>query len=389
MLKSKLLNSNTFFCLVIFAISSIIGVTFNILTPDFPLNRDTINHYHPIAESIRDGTGFGERGEPTARVAPGYPFFLSLIYRAGGGFEAARIVQIFILAGISLFGYLIAKRFVARNFAFLAALNIAAWPYLLLYSKLILTEVLSIFFLIAAVYALINFYEKPSTKTAILSGAMLGITALTRPLVLLLPFWLVGLALLFAILFRRMRRVTYEWKKYFILLAVFILTLSPWTIRNFLEFNAFIPIAGGLEDSVKRAYERLDYTKGSKVLKPGEATILDNARARLKNIYLFWNPGAGGTNAELLLKQNRLFGAAFLIYKIIFILTVALAALGLYLERKKTAILLGVVILYFWAVHVILYPYPRYTLPIMPLVIILAWLAISLLWNRIRYTLKR
>lgn len=367
MLKSKLVNNDIFICLAIFALAITIGVIFSILTPEFPLNRDTIHHYHPIAKSLAEGTGFAENGQPTARVAPGYPFFISLIYRARGNFETVRFAQIFILGGTAVLAYLIARKLVPKKFAILAALNVAVWPYLLLYTQLILTEVLFTFSLVAATYSLAKFHAKPTKKIALLSGLLLGLAALVRPVAMFLPLWIIVMG----------------WKKWLIVLAVFILVLAPWTIRNYMQFNTFITVAGGIEDSIKRAYERLDYTKGSKVLKPGEATILDNVKARLKNIYLFWNPGAGGTNAELLLKQNQLFGVAFLVYKIIFILTVFLAALALFAKREKTIILLGIIIFYFWAVHVMLYPYPRYTLPIMPLVIILAWVAINFLWNRI------
>lgn len=365
-------------------ISIVVGFTFHAVTPDFPMRGDTQTFYDPIAKNLAQGTGFWLNGEPTARVAPAYPFILSLIYRLGGGFNEMLILQIFILAGIAVFGYLIANRIISsRKFAFLAALNIALWPYLLLYSKLALTETLFVFLLVAAIHALTVFSQTPSVKNAVLAGSIMGFATLTRPLILFLPLYIIGLATLAAIIFRR-NDILRESKKWALALAIFFLVLAPWTARNFIQFDKLIPITSGLSASLNRAYVTLDYTEGTPALSPEKATIFDHVISRAKNIYLFWNPGTNGSNADLLSEKNSLFNLAFLLYKIIFILTVSLSAFAFIiskLHRRQTVLLLGFVILYFWIIHTILYPYPRYTLPIMPSVIILAWASIYYIYN--------
>src|SRR5215471_10239563 len=54
--------------------------------------------YHQIATSLADGHGYvNSGGEPTAWRPPGYPIFLSLIYRVSGpSVTAATIVQSFV-----------------------------------------------------------------------------------------------------------------------------------------------------------------------------------------------------------------------------------------------------------------------------------------------------
>jgi len=403
--------------------SIILGFAFQAISPNFSQRGDALKEYDPIARSLADGTGFWNNGEPTARVAPGYPFLLSIIYKFGGGYEAMFILQVFMLAGIGVISYFIAKKFLSSKFAFFAALNIIAWPYLVLYTKLILTEILFIFLFTAAIYALLELIDKKNTKWAILAGVLLGLAALVRPVILLLPFWLTGIALL-NLAKNTLSRVSNperaRWSdrsrtergmrplgglagaaaesegvflaKPLLVILAFLLVLAPWTIRNYIQFNTLIPITSGLQYSVSRGYETLDYTKNAPALKLGEVTLKDNILARVKNIYLFWNPGAGGTNAQLLLNQSKLYGAAFVVYKIIFILTVILALLPFALKFKqinllfepfdKNRLLLLSIILYFWTMHIFLYPYPRYTLPIMPLVIILAWTSIWFLWHK-------
>src|SRR3989344_6679840 len=164
---------------LIFTISLIASFAFHIFTPDFPMHGDTQTFYDPIAKNLASGAGFWMNGEPTARVAPAYPFILSVIYRLGGGFDEMLKLQIFMLASIAVVGYLIARKIISNgNFVFLAALNIALWPYLLFYSKLVLTETVFIFLFIAAIYALIIFYQKPSAQNAVLAGGIMGLATL-------------------------------------------------------------------------------------------------------------------------------------------------------------------------------------------------------------------
>lgn len=364
--------------LLILIISCAAGFLFHALTPDFPMRGDTFTFYDPIAKNLANGTGFWMNGEPTARVAPAYPFLLSLVYRANGDFKTVQMIQIFLLAGIAVICYFIARKVgVTKNAAFLAALSIALWPYLLFYSKLALTEILFIFFLMGFIYALLALCENPSRKNAFAAGGILALAVLVRPIILLLPIWLMGCAV-FILLALRRKNIIAGWKNWLVSFAVFLAILSPWTIRNFIQFDTFIPVTSGLGASLNRAYVTLDYTEGTLPLAPDEAQLKDHIASRLKNVYLFWNPGTQGANAELLLEQNKLFGAAFLVYKLIFILTASLAAFAFFIPRvRPNLILLGLIILYFWAVHTMLYPYPRYTLPIMPLVIILAWISIN------------
>jgi len=376
-------DKNKLFNIVIVAVVALAaGYIFLSLAPDIPVRGDTVSYYHPIAESLASGQGFWINNEPTARIAPGYPFLLSLVYRLGGGFYEMYILQIFFLAGIGIITYLIARKFLPEPFSLIASLNIIVWPYLLLYTKLILTEITFILFLLLALHSVLRFSEKQSFKNALLAGCLLGLAALIRPIGLLLPFWIVGASVAYSYFFDK-RYIWSNWKKMVVILAAFAIVLSPWTIRNAIQFGAFIPVASGLSDSIYRGYESLDYTLGSQALEKGEVTIADNVVARVRNIYLFWNPGAGGTNAELFIQENQLFGLAFGVYKIIFLLTVLLAFLALLFKKSKGMFILASIVLYFWIIHTILYPYPRYTLPTIPLVIIFSWIAISHLWQKI------
>ncbi|MDO8264937.1 MAG: hypothetical protein Q7T34_01040 [Candidatus Parcubacteria bacterium] len=125
-------------------------------------------------------------------------------------------------------------------------------------------------------------------------------------------------------------------------------------------------------EMLSRAFVTLDYTEGSTALEPGEATAKILLISKIKNIYLFWNPGAGGENARELVQKYPLLEILFSAYKIVFFAIVFLAFLSLRYFKQKEVFLLWTIIFYFWALHIFLYPYPRYTLPIMPFIIVLA-----------------
>ncbi|MCP6719472.1 MAG: glycosyltransferase family 39 protein [Patescibacteria group bacterium] len=342
----------------------------------FPVKGDTAAYYDPIAINLVSGKGFAVDGESTARVAPGYPFFLAFSYSIfGHDYLMVRVLQFLLLAGIGISAYFIGKKYLKLPFPLplLSSLTIVLWPYFILYSTLILTEILFTFFLILSVYFSIKFWREGTYKTALVSGAILGIAMLIRPLILLLPIW-IGV---FLFIFEKTKKGVLDWKKIAVFIFMAFVIISPWTVRNFLQFNSFIPISTGLDKSLKRAFITYDYTQDSVVLEPGEANLKSAFVARLKNIYLFWNPGVEGERAQALTEKYPQIDIFFLIYKIVFFIILGAAFLSLRFIRRKEIFLLWTVIFYFWSLHTILYPYPRYTLPIIPLVILLSFVAIN------------
>jgi 4-amino-4-deoxy-L-arabinose transferase-like glycosyltransferase len=362
------------FFIFLFALS--IGNFYLEFMPAFPLTGDAVD-YDIIAQNLTRGQGYAlENGIPTSRRAPGYPFFLAGIYGLfGHNHEIVKIFQILLLAGIGIIVYLIAKKYLKLSMAvsFLASIITVFWPYFILYSTLILTEILFTFFLFLSVYFLLKFCKEKTYKTGLILGAVLGITMLIRPCILLLPVWLC----IFLFIFLKMNKKSFEWKKIILFVLIAFLIISPWTIRNFLQFNSFIPISSGLDQSLSRAFVKYDYTQDSTALKPGEAGLKTLVSARIKNIYLFWNPGAEGERAQTLIEKYPWINSLFSLYKILFLTIVGLALLSLKFIKRKKIFLLWAVIFYFWALYIILYPYPRYTLPVMPLVILLALFSLS------------
>lgn len=179
-------------------------------------------------------------GIPTSFRAPLYPTFLAIVYFfSGTGFSrffAARIAQtIFLGAPLAPLTYWVAQRLfplpstlitergrLKENMARMAAWIVAAYPMLLVYPLGLGTENPFFILLLASFLFLLISIEKPTTINLLLSGFFLGLTTLTRSVIL--PF--AGLAILWIWFANKQKRGA-------ILVAIaFALTITPWIVRN-------------------------------------------------------------------------------------------------------------------------------------------------------------
>ncbi|HLO17255.1 MAG TPA: hypothetical protein VK206_20650 [Anaerolineales bacterium] len=179
------------------------------------------------------------RGIPTSFRAPLYPTFLAFIYFfSGTGFSrffAARLAQaIFLGTPLAPLTYWVAKKLFSplligeglgvrsEQAARTSAWIVACYPMLLVYPLGLGTENPFFLLLLTSVFFLLTSIEKPTAFRFLLAGLFLGLTALTRSVIL--PF--AGLAILWAWLSLKQRRGA-------ILMGLaFTLTIAPWVIRN-------------------------------------------------------------------------------------------------------------------------------------------------------------
>jgi hypothetical protein len=180
-----------------------------------------------IAKHIAEGSGYSLSNGPTALKTPVYPLFLSLPSFIGefGKFFACGLQHILWFFA-SLFIYKASSIRFGSRFAFVASLLFALHPAYVYYPFVLestaLTVPLFILFWYLAEYSKL---QSLNTKIPMLIG---WLTALTQPI--LLP----GILALQLFYFGKKRNVIS-----LILTALVIFT--PWTIRNAMTFDAFIP----------------------------------------------------------------------------------------------------------------------------------------------------
>jgi 4-amino-4-deoxy-L-arabinose transferase-like glycosyltransferase len=201
--------------------------------PDGSINDTTF--YEFTAASIANGGGYtGVNFEPTAGWPPGFPFVVSLLYRVfGERLSLALALNVVVATATVVLLYLIAERVFGRREARVAAGFFAILPGPLYMTGLFLSETLFIFVLVGFLALVVFLPERRWTPVVL--GVALGLAALTRGEGLLMP--IIPLAVWWGSCTRR------EWsKRTALLLVALVLTVAPWTIRNAVVMDAFIPV---------------------------------------------------------------------------------------------------------------------------------------------------
>ena len=324
--------------------------------PRFSIDVGDSAKYHAIATSLVTEHAYPIIEEEL--YAPGYPLFLSAIYSTLGTSQGSIIVlQGILLGGIALAVFCFGIKFflLKPKTALLASGMVLFWPYFILYANLVMSEILFIFVLFIALLTLWHSWNVNSIKHTITAGILFAIATLIRPVALLLPVWLILGSFIIA---RLTSLQAPSARRILIFFAAVFLTLSPWIIYSSIRTESITPVATNLADVITKFDEP-------------EHTALDTLKQKSMNLALFWNPGAGGYQADAVVEK---FGAAkyfITLYKIVFFILLLFAGLAA-LRKTPIALYSWLCIGYFWAVHTVLFPYPRYALPAIPFVILLS-----------------
>jgi len=198
---------------------------------------DEIDYNH-LAAHLSEGQGYRlENDQLTARRPPLYPLVLAGVYRLFGvSVVWGRLFQVLLATSLVLLVFLAGRRFFTNRVAWLAAALVAVNPFLIFISGYLLTENLYIILLLASVLI----PAKPpspagSWRRAALMGITLGLACLCRPTAWGVVLWCAGAGLLFGD-----RSLTRRLIRSGVLVAVALLTLLPWAIRNHAVFDRWI-----------------------------------------------------------------------------------------------------------------------------------------------------
>ena len=217
--------------------------------PQRPQEPDSIG-YARIAKSLEAGNGFQEGGfkahlQEASNYSPGLPLLIAGIYAVTGGphLELARIVLALIGSLAVLFAFLIANRLSGPGAGIGAAVVVAGYPALLQYQGMLMTEPLAVTLLAGGILAFLWAGDGRAVWAWALPGLLFGLMTLVRPEYL--PYGLV-LALV-ALLLLRIRAAAWApgLAAAAVLIAAFLLPIVPWTIRNAIVLDRFVPVSTG------------------------------------------------------------------------------------------------------------------------------------------------
>lgn len=234
--------------------------------------------YAAIATNLSEGDGFTAGSgatQPSSNYSPGVPLFVAGVYAVTGDVHerAARVVLAVVGTLSVLFAYILGRRlgwalqrprsrevagvptpdrrlvkkrgYSTQNSpnvwaAIVGALVVTIYPALLEYQGMLMSEPLAATLLSGGVLATLWAWDGGLARW-LLPGSLFGLLALTRPEYL-------GIAVLVAIVIAA-RRLRTDWRASLLPPAVFllaaVLVVAPWTARNAVALDRFVPISTG------------------------------------------------------------------------------------------------------------------------------------------------
>jgi len=361
-------------------------------------------HYGEIAR------GFVQHGFTTLtrRAASLYPELIALVYGLGGNDFAVVLLQCILHAGTCLLAFSLGRRLYNARTGLLAGLFCALHPMLLRYVPDLHMETLLTFVCMLTVWSAVRFHDQPTVA----NGALLGVIGMAAILTkgVILPF-----VVLFGIISFLSALRTGSTKGVAAVVVMFLtmaLLLAPWTYRNYhVTGGRFVLITPGASDSFLRGYiftrwefatlqkppytdaenesnawfrkiardsgteweadEVVDEANNARVAKQMIVTRpLDTARKVVVGLFTFWY--------EMTTLKNSLIPASLAI------VAWALAFVGwrrAHREgRPSWLIWLPIVVMNVFVA--ILIPLGRYSVPILPCLMILAAFGVDTLFGR-------
>ncbi|MFA5956112.1 ArnT family glycosyltransferase [Hyphomicrobium sp.] len=361
-------------------------------------------HYGEIAR------GFVENGftKLTRRAASLYPEAIALVYRFGGSDLVVVLLQSLLHVGTCLLVFSLGRHLYNARTGFLAGLFCALHPMLLRYVADLQMETLLTFLCVLTVWLTVRFHERPTIVNGILLGVVGMCATLTKGVMLpvVVAFGIVSAVLAIK---RHSMRGFIAVAAMFVTMAV---VLAPWTYRNYqVTGGRFVLLTPGASDSFLRGYiftryefatlqkppytdaenesnewfrkiardagteweadEVVDEANNARVAKQLIVTQpLDTVRKIVVGLFTFWY--------EMTSLKNSLVPASLAI------ICWALAFIGLKRahEEGRPSWLLWLPIVVMNVFVAILIPLGRYSVPILPLLMILAAFGVDTLLKR-------
>lgn len=351
------------------------------------LGTDDDNYRESAEMLLRSGVlTYAGWKEPTVFIMPGYPLFLAAVFWLAGSTSwlAVRLFQVVISIAALWFTVKLGDRLGGRWVGLAAGLLAAVYPPNLTAPCFLLTETVFTCLLLMSLLAFLRAEDKGSLSWYAVTGLVLALATYFRPTSGLLPVAF-GVYLISR---------GHPWRQTLlnvvVMGAVIGLCLSPWIIRNYMIYHEFIPftVSGGnpllrgtyLNDKIT---EKFPWVQGDRILSDraqmeyGKKRLIAGFRNNF-GAYLRWYTVGKFTDfwgGPYYYKELTYLPAKWvnLFHRLILVFGAGGVITGLWRRRSRGLTWHFLLICgYFTALHLLYLTGPRYSYPVVQLLIILA-----------------
>ncbi|MQG39022.1 MAG: hypothetical protein FI718_03435 [SAR202 cluster bacterium] len=200
--------------------------------------------YSSMAESILNGTGWHDYAGRASYLPPLLPIILFLNYSVFDvDYNSAKILMIILASFVAPTIFAVSKTLFPNKFwiSFTAAIIVTLYPPSIYYSNMLLTENAASLFVPLILLSYLSTSKTNSLLLTVISGLLWGLASLNRPVFLMLPIFMLVSQMLLQLTFKN---IHWKWKptNWIIGIIVMLITISPWTIHNFIVHENFVPI---------------------------------------------------------------------------------------------------------------------------------------------------
>ncbi|MCL4469424.1 MAG: glycosyltransferase family 39 protein [Deltaproteobacteria bacterium] len=374
-------------------------------------------------------------GEPGLSRAPGYPVYLAAVYKIFGVKPAIALFLQIVLSGlIPLFLFMNAELLFSKRVARIAAALSIVEPVSIIYANILYSETLFVIFLLISTYFFIKSLKNKNTTALFVSAITAGIGAYFRSVILYLP-------LAYAFMYISVSWLSFKDRIKYALGIVLItgLTALPWITRNYIvdRYKGFCSIqdinlynwraAGVIADiehlPLREVQDRLKQAvppglslankyqflrdkaisviihhpfaylkvmlKGSinMLLSPERYAVFKLADIKPRFLGMMWQ-GHSIHQALNMLMSDPVVVSSVVLYQLLFTIIIGLLiAIGMLIIAGegfiKELLIMLFIIAYFVAVSAGPEAEPRFRLPVLPYMLIIAAFALSSLFTSV------
>lgn len=202
-------------------------------------DNDDVKYIRSAWSLVENGMlSYENINEPTVYIMPGLTFILSFFVVVFGKFQAIiafRVFQVILqVCSLNLL-FLIGRKVFNKKIALIACIIDSIYIVEIYVSNLILMEVTFKFLFLLLIYLSICALETKKTKYYVLAGMAWSLTCLFKPTIAVYP-------LVILIVWINNKYKLKEMVKYgSIVIGILCIVMSPWWMRNYNDFNRFIP----------------------------------------------------------------------------------------------------------------------------------------------------